>query len=184
MKGHIFSLLEEFIIEISDEKSLFEILDNCSFDTSSSFVRALKYPDEDLFEMVSHTIAKLGITLEEAQYEFGKWLYTRLITILPREFTDYDHPAFVLSRLDNLHKVELTKLYPDATPPSFIYTEVNKREGILDYHSDRKMFSLVEGVLQGMADYYQVEIESKTILNWQDDHSKARFLLTYSKAVN
>ncbi|NTS76654.1 heme NO-binding domain-containing protein [Catenovulum sp. SM1970] len=182
MKGHIFNLLEDFISQVSDEDTLYEILDQCSFDTSSSFVRTENYPDEHLLEIVNHTIAKLGITMETAQFEFGKWLYPKLIKLLPSEFTDFPHPAHVLKNLDELHKVELTKLYPDAKPPTFQYEVVNETQACLYYCSPRRMFDLVNGVLQGMAEHYDVGIQTKVIANWQGDENRARFELTYNQA--
>lgn len=184
MKGHIFNLLEAFIEEVSDDQTLFAIFERCSFDTSKSFVRTENYPDAQLFEMVTHAMAVLDISMDTAQFEFGKWLYPRLIKLLPSEFTNFTHPAYVLKNLDDLHKIELKKLYPDAIPPSFNYQATTPTQGILDYYSHRKMFVLVEGVLQGMADHYQVAITCETQLNWQDNSEQARYILSYDQAVD
>lgn len=183
MKGHIFNLLEDFIGEVAGEEKLYEILDECSFDTQSRFVRTENYPDEQLLEIVDRTVAKLGLSTEKAHFAFGKWLYPRLISLLPAEFTDYPHPAFVLKNLDDLHKIELKKLYPDAIPPTFSYVTLNETKAELVYHSKRRMFTLVEGTLQGMAQYYNVDIASTTTPNYNGDENTAKFTLQYSKPI-
>ncbi|CCQ10252.1 hypothetical protein PALB_11170 [Pseudoalteromonas luteoviolacea B = ATCC 29581] len=180
MKGHIFNLLEDFIVEIAGIETFYEILDACQFDTSKQFVRTENYPDEQLLEIVGHTVNKLGITPEQAQFEFGKWLYPKLIKLLPSEFTDFAHPSCVLKNLDDLHKIELKKLYPDAIPPTFSYVATSPVDADLIYRSKRRMFSLVEGVLQGMASHYGVGIETKTTPTWEGDPNCAKFTLLYS----
>lgn len=181
MKGHIFNLLEDFIISLVGEEQLFEILDKCSFDTSTAFVRTENYPDEQLLEIVNHTVTLLGIDIETAQFEFGKWLYPKLIALVPSELTNHPHPAFVLQHLDDIHKVELTKLYPDATPPTFQYTRCNELQAELIYHSPRRMFCLVEGVLAGMALHYNVAITCEVATNYNNDPNQAAFRLRYSE---
>ncbi|MFC3031727.1 heme NO-binding domain-containing protein [Pseudoalteromonas fenneropenaei] len=181
MKGHIFNLLEDFIIDVAGDEKLFEIFDRCSFDTSKSFVRTENYPDAQLIEIVTHAVAVLCIDVPTAQFAFGKWLYPRLIKLLPAEFTDFSHPAPVLYKLDELHKVELKKLYPDAIPPAFDYVVKDPTHAELIYCSPRRMFDLVAGVLQGMAEHYGVAIECHITRGWQNDPDKAQFALTYDK---
>ncbi|WMN60599.1 heme NO-binding domain-containing protein [Pseudoalteromonas xiamenensis] len=180
MKGHIFNLLEAFIEEIAGQEQLFDILDACSFDTESRFVRTENYPDEQLLEIVDHAVSALGISHEQAHYAFGKWLYARLITLLPPEFTDFPHPAPILKKLDDLHKVELKKLYPDAIPPSFDYIQHSPTQADLIYCSSRRMFTLVEGTLQGMAEHYGVGVTCKLVTPWEGDENKAKFELTFA----
>lgn len=182
MKGHIFILLEEFIAEAASEETLYAVLDNCLFDTSTAFVKTDNYPDEHLTEFVNQAIAVLEITLPQAHFAFGQWLYPRLIKMLPAEFTDFDHPSPVLANLDQLHKVELKKLYPDAQPPSFNYHRINNASAELIYHSKRQMFDLVLGVLQGMADHYKVPIDVTLISNWNNDSNCAKYELHYRQS--
>lgn len=184
MKGHIFNLLEDFIISLVGDEKLYEILDKCSFDTSTAFVRTENYPDEQLLEIVNHTVNLLGIDIETAQFEFGKWLYPKLIELVPKELTNFSHPEWVLFHLDDIHKVELTKLYPDATPPTFQYFKRSPVEADLIYHSPRKMFCLVEGVLAGMAAHYQVGITCTVTTPFENNPNQGAFHITYTQAAD
>ncbi|WP_440906390.1 heme NO-binding domain-containing protein (plasmid) [Catenovulum sp. SX2] len=177
MKGHIFNLLEEFIEEASDETTLFKILDACSFDTSKSFVRTENYPDEQLFELVGHAVNALGITPDQAQFAFGEWIFPRLASLVPKNMTTYAHPGKFLETVDHIHKVELKKLYPDATPPSFDYKAISDTQAELVYTSERNLVKLVEGVLQGVAKYFSTQIEVETIP--QPELGNTKFVLRY-----
>ncbi|ESP94569.1 MULTISPECIES: heme NO-binding domain-containing protein [Pseudoalteromonas] len=183
MKGHIFILLEEFVSEVAGEALLYDALEACSFDTSTGFVRTENYPDEQLIELVDTVIKKAGISLEKAHFDFGKWLYPRLSGLLPKQFTDYAHPAYVLKQLDDLHHVELKKLYPDAQPPKFQYCALSPIEANLIYTSPRRMFDLVEGVLAGMAQFYGVPLHVTKQTGWQDNQNCAKYTIVYAKEV-
>lgn len=161
MKGHIFNLLEEFIEEVAGIDKLEIIYERCSFDTQVGFTACENYPDEMLLEMVDHTTQVLDISIADAQFAYGKWLFPRLIALLPEQYSKFDHPSPLLALLDNIHKIELKKLYPDATPPAFDYFEVDSTHSTLTYHSTRQMYDLVSGVLQGVAEFYGVPITAK-----------------------
>ena len=93
MKGVVFNLLEEFIIENSDEDTYEEILDECTFVTDGPFVGPSTYPDEDLIMLVGKTVEKLGISAPAALRAFGKWPFPKLAATLPHDMTDSRTPS-------------------------------------------------------------------------------------------
>ncbi len=182
MKGHIFNLLETFIEETAGLDVLEQVLDSCSFDTSVGFIRTENYPDEMLEELVLHATEALNISIEQAHFAFGEWIFPQLAKLVPEQYTQFSHPVPMLAKLDYIHKVELKKLYPDATPPFFDYYQIDEFHGQIKYQSKRKMFDLVKGVLQGVAKYYGVEIETDLQKNYKCDESCGMFHLTFSQA--
>ncbi|KZN38718.1 heme NO-binding domain-containing protein [Pseudoalteromonas luteoviolacea] len=182
MKGHIFMLLEEFVSEVAGDELLYDALEQCSFDSSQGFVRTENYPDEQLVELVGIVVGKMGIPLSQAHFGFGRWLYPKLSTLLPAQFTQYPHPAYVLKQLDTLHNVELKKLYPDAQPPAFEYCSTSAYTAQLIYTSPRKLFDLVKGVLAGMSHFYQVGIEVNMQTGWRGNDNCACFTLIYTQS--
>ena len=182
MKGHIFNLLETFIEESAGIELLEDILSKCSFDTSVGFIRTENYSDAKLEELVFHATQALDISVEQAHFAFGEWIFPRLAKLVPDQYTEFTHPAPLLAKLDYIHKVELKKLYPDATPPFFDYYHIDEFHGQIKYQSKRKMFDLVEGVLQGVSKYYGVAISTQLQKSYKGDGCCAMFHLTYSKA--
>ncbi len=153
MKGHIFQLLEEFLVETTGEADYQGLLEKCSFETDTGFIRTETYPDAHLLELVGHACEHLGLTVEQAQYAFGKWILPHLVEMLPSGADPYSSPDAFLQHIGDIHEVELKKLYPDAEPPAFVYSKSGD-QGILTYFSKRQMFALVEGCLDGVAEQW------------------------------
>ena len=181
MKGHIFNLLETFIEEAAGMEGLEKILAKCSFDTSASFIRTENYPDVMLAELVEHATQHIGISIDEAHFAFGKWLFPRLMNLVPKSFSNFIHPAPFLATLDHIHKVELKKLYPDATPPFFEYQHLGGSDGKVTYESERRMFVLVEGVLQGVAEFFNVDINTEFEPIGSSNPNRAIYTIHYSE---
>jgi hypothetical protein len=159
MKGHIFNLLETFVVEATDVATYEEIHASCTFQGDGVFLRPGKYPDADLLELVDKTVAKLGMTTSEAYRAFGRWIFPHLAELVPKEMVAKPHPKDFLMTLDAIHRVELKKLWPDAEPPGFRCLDIDPERMLITYNSPREMFALVEGVLESVADYYGVPIE-------------------------
>ena len=181
MKGHIFYLLEKFIIENTSDDVYEEILQSCNFITEEPFVRPGTYPDEDLHELVDKTVQKMGITKEEAHFAFGKWIFPHLIKIAPAEVMDFKGPKELLLSIDYIHMIELKKVMPDATPPRFYCLDTGPDTLELIYSSPREMFDLVDGVLASLEDFYSTKINYRKVIEKADTHRTCKYLLTFEK---
>lgn len=180
MKGHIFNLLEKFIIEVSDEMIYEEILDSCNFITQEPFVRPGTYPDEDLNELVEKTVERLGLTPKDAHFAFGKWVFPHLVKIAPPEALNHDNPKDLLLALDHIHTVELKKVIPDAQPPRFYCTDTGPDSLDMIYSSARGMFDLVDGVLASVEEYYSTKIEYIKEFDHSGDFTTCTYKLTFA----
>lgn len=180
MKGHIFNLLEEFLIEAVGINQYENLLEKCQFSTDAGFIRTANYPDEHLNELVDHAVVALGITKAQAQHSFGRWLLPHLAKLVPDNLMSHPHPRVFLNTVDYIHRVELKKLYPDALPPTFTYQDSDGGGAVLNYNSPRAMFDLVEGVLQGVADYYDTVMIVERRLRPDQGPGACDFLITYT----
>ena len=179
MKGHIFNLLEKFIVELTDEDTYEKILDSCNFESDDIFIRAGNYPDEDLAEIVQHTTERLGITIPEAHRAFGKWIFPHLVEIAPEEVSKFKHPKPLLLRLDHIHRIKLKKVWPDAKPPEFKCDDLGKGKLLMRYDSPRQMFDLVDGVLASLEDYYSVKISAEKQFIDNGDYKMCDFTIHF-----
>ncbi|MBC8400785.1 MAG: heme NO-binding domain-containing protein [Candidatus Marinimicrobia bacterium] len=161
MKGIIFNLLEDFIIESLGEEQYEDILGECELQTDEPFVGPGTYPDEDLLAIVNKAVEALGITLPEALRAFGKFCIPKLTSKFPDFMTPHKHPKSFLKTIDTIHHVEVKKLMADAEVPHFSFEEPADDRLILRYHSKRKFCHLMEGLIEGVADYYGSPIQQK-----------------------
>lgn len=78
MKGAIFNLLEDFIVEGWGVERFEKILGQCPFHTQIAHVGPGTYPDGNLHDILNQTKAERGIGTEEALRRFGRFAFPRL----------------------------------------------------------------------------------------------------------
>jgi len=159
MKGIIFNLLEEFITENWGEEKYEEILKGCPIKTKEPFVGPGTYPDADLIAIVTKTVEKLGVPLPEALRTFGRFCFPKLSERHPQFVKPYRHPKAFLKTVENIIHVEVRKLYKDAETPHFSYKDPASNRLIIEYESKRKLCHFMEGLIEGVAVYFQSPIQ-------------------------
>lgn len=168
MKGDFFNLLEKFVIKNFGEESFEKIYTSACphFSHKGPFLGTEIYPDSDFVGLLVSAISHLGVSLETAQYEFGKFCFPMLWEKLPVASRNFqDAKTFLLSIHSTIH-VEVKKLHPKATPPNFDYIDPAPDELVMIYDSPRRMFWLVEGLIAGCAEQFNQRIEiAKRVIN-------------------
>jgi len=180
MKGIIFNLLERFIVENLGEDKYEEILSACALKTKEPFVGPGSYPDEDLMAIVAKTVETMGVTPPEALRAFGRFCLPILAEKFPGFMTPYDHPKEFLMTVDSVIHVEVEKLYPDAQTPSLAYDDPAPDRLVIHYESSRKLCQLMEGLIDGVADYYGSPIEYAQKRCMLDGAPACEFELTFA----
>lgn len=158
MKGVMFNLLEDFIVEGWSEETYETIFARCPLHTTEPFVGPGTYPDADMLAIVSATSAQLGLSVPETLRRFGRFLAPELVARFPIFAEGFSHPKpFLLSIHDVVH-VEVKKLMPSAQPPDFTYEDRGPDGLCVRYSSARGLCHLMEGLLDGVADAFGVRI--------------------------
>jgi hypothetical protein len=157
MKGIVFNIFEEFIVENFGDDTWDLILD-VSDEEEDVFVGPKTYPDSTFLNLVQTAVKLKELKLEDTVRIFGKFSYSRLKGKLPDIIGNYSSPEEVLFALDGIIHVEVRKLLEDANTTSFDV----KREGkdiIMEYQFDRKLCFFVEGLLEGLALSFQKKVK-------------------------
>lgn len=167
MKGMVFNLLEDFIVEVASYDQFEEIYAATSLVTKEPFVGPGIYPDEDFFALVARSSAALGLEPAQAVEAFGAFAFAKLVGAHPefaRAFSDAK--SFIMAVNDIIH-VEVRKLYPGVKLPEFTYDETASGSLIITYHSERQLCFFMLGLMKGCGDFYGQTIGIK--------HSKCVF---------
>ena len=185
MKGEIFNLLEVFIVENWGQETFEEIFEevHAKLATKEPFVGPGTYPDSDLFAIAGSAAAKLNISLPEALRAFGKFCFPKLALKVPQFVSPFHHPKDFLLTLHNVIHVEVKKLYKDAEPPNFFYRDPAPSQLVMIYDSRRKLYDFVEGLLDGVSDYFKVPIQVRRTPVMQDGKEMCEFLLTFGSST-
>lgn len=181
MKGIIFNLLEDFIVDGWGEERFEQVMTGCPLHTKGPFVGPGTYPDSDLFAIVERTTAELGIATPAALRAFGRYAMPRLAARFEAFVRDHDHPKSFLCTVDGIIHVEVRKLFENAEPPRIRFEDTGPRELVLHYQSKRKLCALFEGLLDGTADYFGVPFTREQKSCMSEGAPTCEFALRFSR---
>lgn len=158
MKGSIFKLFEHYVVEGHGAAAFEDVLDDTDLETVGPFVGPGTYPAGDLVALLATTSSHTGRPVEDLLRGFGRFAFAGLAATVPTLMEGLDHPRTLLLELERVIHTEVRKLYPDADPPRFAVTETGPDELTLRYESDLGLFALVEGLLEGLGDWYGIPV--------------------------
>lgn len=158
MLGIIFTNLVEMVeTEISAEMAD-EILNEAELSTDGGYTSVGHYPFEDVLAIVTLLSEKTDTPIPNIIFAFGQYLFPKLVAghqhILPKNKTLMD----LLVQLDSNIHVEVMKLYPNATLPTFTTLEQTANNIVLEYSSPRQLDTLAAGLIKGGSEYFGVEV--------------------------
>jgi hypothetical protein len=161
MKGVIFGIFEDFIVENFGVETFEGLLDDCRGTVTENYVGPKTYPDEWLVALLMAACKRLSIEPPVALQAFGKFAFGGLTSRYPNFLEGIDHPRALLLSVHNIIHVEVKKLMSGATPPNLFFDE---DEGdpdklTLHYESARGLCSFLEGLLAGVGEHFGVPIE-------------------------
>jgi len=152
MKGVVFNVVEEVIVDMYDADTWEDILDAVELD--GAYASLGSYPDEHLLAIVAEAARMLevdvptvlktvgraafaGLADRHSQFERGDMTFTQFV----QHVEAYIHP-------------EVRKLYEDATVPNFDFETLDDGNLRMTYSSPRNLPDLAEGLLMGAADAF------------------------------
>ena len=159
MKGIIFNLVEEFVTTNWGEEKYEQILGKCPLQTKEPFVGPGTYPDADLMTIVGKSAEALGVSVPDALRAFGKFCFPKLAEKFPNFTNPYKHPKEFLKTIDSVIHVEVRKLMKGADTPKFVFQDSGPNRLIMEYESKRQLCPLVEGMFDGVGDFFKSPIQ-------------------------
>lgn len=181
MKGIIFNVLESFITDNYGEDTFEDIIANCTLETTEPIVGPGTYPDGDMVEIIVKSSEKLGLSTDEFFKKLGRYTFAKLAERHPNFVTHFKHPKDFLKTVDGVIHVEIRKLYQDSYLPSFKYFEPSEKELVITYYSKRKLYALMEGLIDGVAEYFSVPITQNHKIYEKDGLEFCDFSLIFAK---
>ncbi|MFK7873215.1 MAG: heme NO-binding domain-containing protein [Oligoflexales bacterium] len=158
MKGMVFNLLEDFVVENFGQDVFEDIYSSTSLQTTDPFVGPATYPDADFLSLVGTTCQKLNIPLDQAVRGFGKYCFPKLVAIEPSFVNNPQSAKEFLKTVHDIIHVEVKKLHPDAELPSFEYRDTDPQKLEMIYSSPKNLCLFAEGLIEGCAEHYKEKI--------------------------
>jgi hypothetical protein len=152
MKGVIFNVFENFIVETFDEESWEAVLDDN--DSDGVFVSPKTYDDQTFMNLVTSAITLKNLVPGDAIRLFGKYLLPVLMKNGGDLVSHYTNSLELLLELDSIIHVEVRKLMDGAEPPKFTVKQLDDTTVSIHYQSKRNLPDLVEGLIEGSAAFF------------------------------
>jgi hypothetical protein len=113
--------------------------------------------------------------------DLGFYSFFKLNEHYPRFATSFTHPKDFLMSVESIIHVEVRKLYKDSYLPTFIYKDPAPDKLIITYFSKRKLYSLMEGLINGVGAYFKTPIEQTHKIYTKDGKEYCDFELTFGE---
>ncbi len=122
------------------------------------------YPDDELEALVGGAMRLLGRTRDELLLDFGRFLVPGLLSIygvfLNRQ---WDLREVLLNTESTIHRVVRLRDTAADPPRLRILEGEEPDEVVIVYGSPRRMCSLGKGIIHGLADEYQTQIDIRDV---------------------
>ena len=165
MHGLIFSELKKYVESKFDAKT-WEALQEQAGLRGNLYLASSVYPDNDLLSLVTTACKMTGLTAREILEDFGDFIAPDLIRqysfLVKPEWTLVD---FLCNTEETIHKI--VRFHPGVAPPQLIVRRVADDRVTISYDSQRKMCSLLKGIVKGAARNYNKSVsivESRCML--------------------
>ncbi len=161
MKGVIFVLFEEFVVQNWGEATFESLLADCPHTAREPFVSPKTYPDQWIVDLLTAACTRLHVAAPDALRAFGKFCFAGLANRFPGFVHGLTDPRKLIESVNGIIHVEVRKLMDGAEPPSVRCESVAGEPNSIDVHYDSKrgICALMSGLLDGCAEYFASQYE-------------------------
>ncbi len=156
MKGIIFNLLEDVVVETHGERAWDELLDAAGLD--GVYTSLGNYDDTQIMGLVSAAGTAFGLPDEDVLRWFGRQAIPGMAKRWPGFFAPHRKSVPFLRSLNSVIHPEVRKLYTGAYCPHFEFTTPPDASLVIGYRSPRRLCGLAHGFILGVGDHYGEEL--------------------------
>ena len=153
MKGIVFVKFNEFIEETFGLAFWDQLLNEVAPPSGGAYTTVEYYDDDELFLLIGKVCEVKGLTAQQAQIAFGRWLFKELYAAAPPQAHQFKDVFTFLHGVQNVIHIEVKKLNPNVILPEFDFLDESEKTLTLRYRSPRNMCHFCEGLIYGLADF-------------------------------
>lgn len=174
MKGLVFSEFLELVEQMYGYEMVDKIIENAHLPSSGSYTSVGTYSHLEMFELLTNLSKEVSISVDDLLRLYGNWFFDVLMNGHKRHLNNLTNSFDLLYAIEDHIHVEVKKLYPEAELPSFETTIINPTHLKMIYSSERKMWALAWGLMEGCFKHYK-EKAAITYHFLVSDGSKVQF---------
>jgi hypothetical protein len=158
MKGVVFTEFMDFVRQHHGEDMADDIIEACDLPSGGAYTAVGTYPHGEMLALCSALSARCGAPVAQLVRAFGDHLSSSFARHHPVFFERAGNLFDFLASIEEHIHVEVRKLYPDAELPTFAVAERTPTRIVLDYRSPRRLGHLSEGLIEGSARQFGVQV--------------------------
>lgn len=175
MKGIVFTEFLEMVEQNYGYAMVDGIIDENELPSGGTYTSIGTYSHTEMISLLSSLSNKTNTQISTLLHAFGRYIFDTFLSSYPVFFEGIEHGFDFLESIDNHIHVEVKKLYPDATLPSFQTSHTNGKMEMI-YHSDKKMSDFALGLIEKSMEHFQHKVSIKKE-NIKDDGSLVKFTI-------
>ncbi|AMM31906.1 Heme NO binding domain protein [Sinomonas atrocyanea] len=152
MKGIIFNLLEEAVVERHGADAWDGLLDGLGLD--GVYTSLGSYPDAEVYQIVEGAGRLAGLSPAEALRWFGREAMALMAGRFPAYFSAHTTALPFLLSVNSMIHPEVRKIYPGADVPTFGFRTEPSGALLMAYTSPRRLCALAHGFIDGAAAHF------------------------------
>jgi len=152
MKGIIFNLFEDVVVDAYGDSAWDEALEDAGLD--GVYTSLGNYDDTEMMNLVSVVGAAFSVPDHDVLRWFGQRAIPGMVARWPDFFAPHQRTVSFLRSLNSVIHPEVRKLYAGAYCPHFDFSSPDDESLVIGYRSPRKLCGLAHGFILGAADHY------------------------------
>ncbi|MBN1824655.1 MAG: heme NO-binding domain-containing protein [Candidatus Eisenbacteria bacterium] len=163
MKGIINQAIQEYVVHTRGDEAWWKIREETGI-REVSFNPSRDYPDEWTARLLDHLSADSGRIKEDLLRDIGRFLVPHTLKrVYPTYIALAGNDVFsFLARVGLIHR-KVVSCIPNAKPPSIEVLERGEDRMVVRYRSERRLFALFQGLLEGVGDLFDRPITVREI---------------------
>jgi hypothetical protein len=149
MKGIIFNLLEQIVVDAGAEDAWDDLLARAG--VVGAYTSLGNYPDQELVALIEMAATARDESASDCLRWFGSEAMGLLAASYPTFFVGHQSLRTFLPTVNDVIHVEVRKLYPGSDTPGLTVEDGDDGDLRLYYASSRQLCALAEGLIAGAA---------------------------------
>lgn len=178
MKGIIFNLLEDVVVETHGDAVWDALLEQAELD--GVYTSLGSYDDAEMMRLVSTAGTALSLSDDEVLRWFGRRAIPGMVQRWPAFFAPHKQTIPFLRTLNSVIHPEVRKLYAGAYCPHFDFTSPADGSLMIGYRSPRQLCGLAHGFILGAGDHYGEELTVRHLECMHDESDRCLIAVTDS----
>ncbi len=180
MKGIVFTELQDLVDSLFGDDMWDDVLDACDLESGGAYTAVATYDHQELLQIVSELSKRSDIPVKDLVKKYGHHLFGRFYALMPHFFENPQNSFEFLESVHNYIHVEVKKLYPDASLPSFATERKGGEVLIMTYNSTCPFADFAAGLINGCIDHYGEDVD----ISYVDHNSPGEYNRVFTLVKN